>query len=174
MSHAGYTFPIVVAALMAGYSTTPLATPPAVPANLQAPAGAVAYLEALADGVQIYECSPGSDSMYRWALKAPRATLSDRSGGALGKHYAGPTWEARDGSTVVGEAKAQAPSPSSTAIPWVLLAAKSSSAAGTLSEVRFVQRVETVGGVAPAQGCSEATLKQQVEVPYTATYVFYR
>src|SRR5437016_7647191 len=30
-----------------------------------------------------------------------------RSGRSLGKHYAGPTWESVDGSTVVGEAKAR-------------------------------------------------------------------
>jgi hypothetical protein len=173
VNKAAYTR-LLIAVLVSGCTTSPVLTPPTVPANIQAPAGTVAYLEAFADGVQIYECSRGSDSTYRWALKAPRATLSDRAGAGLGKHYGGPTWEAADGSTVVGEAKAQTPSPTPAAIPWVLLAAKSSSTSGTLSSVKFVHRVATVGGVAPAQGCSESTLKQQVEVPYTATYVFYR
>ena len=77
-----------------------------VPAAIQVPAGAAAYLEVLANGVQIYECSLRPDSTYQWALKAPRATLSDTSGKAFGKHYAGPTWEAADRSLAVGEAKA--------------------------------------------------------------------
>ena len=145
-----------------------------VPAAIQAPAGAVPYLEILASGVQIYECSLRPDSTYQWTLKAPRASLSDKSGKTFGKHYAGPTWEALDGSLVVGEPKAQSPSPTPGAIAWVLLAAKSSSPSGVLSDVKYVHRLATVGGVAPAQGCSDSTIRQQVEVPYTATYVFYR
>jgi len=165
---------IPVAALIAGCANTPALAPPNVPASIQTPPGVAVYLKAYADGVQIYECSRKADSTYEWAFKAPQATLADSSGRVLGKHYAGPTWEANDGSTVVGEAKARDPSPTPTAIPWLLLAAKSTSGSGTLADTKFVQRVATVGGVAPAQGCSESTLKQQAQVPYTAAYVFYR
>lgn len=149
---------------------------PDVPATLRPPAGQVVYLEALATGVQIYECvsKPDAPSTYEWAFRAPEAALADRSGRSLGKHYAGPTWESVDGSTVVGEAKARDPGPKQSAIPWLLLGAKASSGGGTFGQAKSIQRVQTVGGVAPAEPCSAANARQVARVPYTATYYFYR
>jgi hypothetical protein len=132
------------------------------------------YLEALATGVQIYECSQKPDSSYEWAFKSPEASLADRSGRSLGKHYAGPTWESTDGSTVVGEAKAKDPGPKPSAIPWLLLTAKANTGAGTFSAAKSVQRLATEGGLAPKEACTGANLKQVARVPYTATYYFYR
>ncbi|HEU5296811.1 MAG TPA: DUF3455 domain-containing protein [Burkholderiaceae bacterium] len=163
-----------LATLFAGCAGSPPAAIPSVPASLQAPPGSHVYLEALATGVQIYECSARPDSTPEWAFKWPEATLSDRTGHPLGKHYAGPTWEANDGSAVVGETKARDPGPTTTAIPWLLLGAKSHSGVGTFTDTTFVQRIATVGGVAPAVGCDASTLKQQARVPYSATYIFYR
>src|SRR5258706_13754782 len=76
---------------VAGCATSQVTTPADVPAPLQAPAGQSAYVEALATGVQIYECAPkpGEPSSAAWTFRAPEATLSDRSGRALGKHYSG-------------------------------------------------------------------------------------
>jgi hypothetical protein len=124
--------------------------------------------------VQIYECTRKPDSTYEWAFKAPEATLTARSGQHIGKHYAGPTWEAVDGSTMVGEVKARDPGPTASAIPWLLLAAKSNSGVGTFANGKFVQRVTTVGGIAPTGGCTESTLKNEARVPYSASYFFYR
>ena len=164
----------ILATLFTGCAATPPVEVPSVPASLQAPPGSQVYLEALASGVQIYECSMRPDSTLEWAFKAPEATLSDRAGHPLGKHYAGPTWESNDGSAVVGEIKARDPGPTATAIPWLLLGAKSHSGVGVFANATFVQRVATVGGVAPAVGCDASTLKQQARVPYSAAYIFYR
>jgi hypothetical protein len=148
--------------------------PPEVPEALRPPPGQSLYLGALATGVQIYECSQKPDGSYDWVFKAPEAALADRSGRSLGKHYAGPTWESNDGSTVVGEVKARDPGPRASAIPWLLLAAKSNGGSGTFAAAKSIQRVDTVGGVAPAEACSAAKLKQVARVPYTAIYYFYR
>jgi hypothetical protein len=85
---------VPIAALLVACASPPHLAAPAVPPSLQAPAGSTLYLEALASGVQIYECSRKPDSTYEWVFKAPEATLTARSGQLLGKHYAGPTWEA--------------------------------------------------------------------------------
>lgn len=152
------------------------AAPPDVPPNLRPPAGEVLFLEALASGVQIYECAAKADqpTAYEWAFRAPEAALVDRSGRSIGKHYAGPTWESTDGSTVVGDVKARDPGPTPSAIPWLLLSAKTTAGTGVLSATRSIQRLQTVGGVAPAEPCGVANAKQTVRVPYTATYYFYR
>ena len=150
--------------------------PPDVTAPLRAPAGQSVFLEALATGVQIYECAAKADqpSAFEWVFRAPEAALADRSGRAIGKHYAGPTWESVDGSRVVGELKSRDPGPTPSAIPWLLLASKSISGTGVFSQTTSIQRVQTVGGVAPSEPCSAANAKQTARVPYTATYYFYR
>jgi len=149
-------------------------TIPDVPAAIRPPAGQTVYLEALATGVQIYECSRKGDSAYEWAFKAPEAALANRSGKSLGKHYAGPTWESTDGSTVVGQVAGRDPGPTATAIPWLLLSAKSNTGSGTFSAAKSIQRIFTAGGIAPAAPCAVASLKEVARVPYTATYYFYR
>jgi FtsP/CotA-like multicopper oxidase with cupredoxin domain len=156
-------------------TTTPVA-PPAAPAALQPPAAEQPFLEARGSGVQIYECAakPGQPTVFEWTFRAPEAALLDASGHALGKHYAGPTWEATDGSSVVGEVKARDPGPTATAIPWLLLAAKSTTGAGVFGKTTSIQRVPTVGGIAPAEPCNAATAAKIARVPYTARYYFYR
>jgi hypothetical protein len=159
-----------------GCASRPAVVPPAVPAQLRAPADQSVFLEALATGVQIYECAakPDQPSAFEWVFRAPEAALADRSGHSIGKHYAGPTWESVDGSTVVGEVKSRDPGPDKSAIPWLLLTGKSTTGAGILSRANSIQRIRTVGGVAPSEPCGPANANQIARIPYTATYYFYR
>jgi hypothetical protein len=164
---------LAAAALASGCATPP--TPPNAPAALQPPANLVLSLEALADGVQIYECrfAPESPGHYVWVLKGPETDLRSRSGSVIGKHYAGPTWQWKDGSKVVGVSTAHVDSPDGKAIPWLLLGAKSHEGEGKLSQVESIQRLDTTGGVAPTEPCTGARTNEAVRVPYTATYYFY-
>jgi hypothetical protein len=123
-----------------------------------------------AKGVQIYVCSI-KEGANEWRFKAPEAELTDAQGRPFAKHYAGPTWEALDGSKVVGEVLASEPAPKAGAIPWLLLSTKSSGS-GVLAGTRFAQRVNTSGGVAPTGACPTAGTERRVD--YTADYIFYR
>ncbi|WP_408196375.1 MULTISPECIES: DUF3455 domain-containing protein [Paraburkholderia] len=67
---------------------------------------------------------------------------------------------------------AQQPGETRASIPQLLLETHSTSGSGTLSAVRYVQRVHTVGGLAPTAPCS--TEHQAGSSPYLADYVFYR
>jgi hypothetical protein len=149
---------------------------PEVPGSLRPPSGETLYLEAHASGVQIYECSPRTDrpATYEWTFKAPEAALVDTAGHSLGRHFAGPTWESSDGSSVVGDVKSRDPGPSATAIPWLLLSAKATKGSGVFSATTSIQRVQTVGGIAPAAGCDASNASKIARVPYTANYYFYR
>jgi len=152
-------------------------SPPAVPGVLKAPADQEVFLEALASGSQVYECVTKSSQSggYEWTFRAPEAQLSSRLlGNNLGKHYAGPTWEAPDGSRVLGEVKERAPGSDATAIPWLLLNARATFGKGVFTQTRSIQRVATKGGITPIEPCSAANVNQFVRVPYTATYYFYR
>jgi FtsP/CotA-like multicopper oxidase with cupredoxin domain len=166
-------FPALCLTALAGCASAPPPAAPNVPAALRVPADQSLYLEAFASGFQVYECA-SKGAAYEWSFKAPEATLADRAGRALGRHYAGPTWQAADGSTVVGEVKARDPGPTPTAIPWLLLSAKANTGSGTLSSARSIQRVATVGGIAPNVACAAKNAGQVARVPYTATYYFYR
>ena len=119
-----------------------------------------------AKGVQIYECRTA-----KWVFIAPEAELFDRAGKKIGSHYAGPHWESADGSKIAGAVKARADAPAAGAIPWLLLGTKSVGAEGAFSKVTSIQRVATVGGVAPAGDCAQAGAKARVE--YTADYYFF-
>jgi hypothetical protein len=163
--------------LTAGCATTssPSTPSPAVPATLQVPATEVLLVQARAVGVQIYECQASKDdpNKFEWVFTAPEAQLFDHSGKQIIKHSAGPTWEATDGSAVVGEVVTKDNGPDAMAIPWLLLRAKSTSGHGLLSRVQFVQRINTLGGKAPAGGCSQLLLDSPVRMQYTADYLFY-
>ena len=145
-----------------------------VPASLRAPASQLMTLKARASGVQIYECraSKGDPSQYLWLLKAPDATLIDEAGRKVAKHYAGPTWEASDGSTVIGEVVARESSPDPKSIPWLLLKATSTTGRGQFSAVRSIQRLNTSGGAAPTS-CTAKQAGRELRVKYSADYYFY-
>jgi len=165
----------VLVALVAGTAPTWAGTIPLVPENLRTPATEVLSLAAEATGVQIYECNASKDepTRFEWIFKAPEADLFDKAGNKIGKHYAGPTWELNDGSKVVGEVKARDNGPDPTAIPWLLMSAKSTSGTGVFSQVKSIQRLRTVGGRAPTEACSKAQAGKVTGVAYKATYHFY-
>jgi hypothetical protein len=145
-----------------------------IPDSLKAPPTQLLALETHAKGVQIYECRASKDNpaRFEWVFVAPEAELFDTAGIKVGKHYAGPTWEAIDGSKVVGEVKAHDDGPDANAIPWLMLSAKSTSGSGMLARTVTIQRVRTVGGKAPAD-CGPAQAGKEARVAYEATYNFY-
>lgn len=148
-------------------------TAPAVPEALRVPSGQKPFLKALGKGVQIYTCKADTAGTFAWALKAPEAALLDDAGAPLGTHYAGPTWEAKDGSKTAGEVQAKVDSPDASTIPWLLLRAKSTGASGTFARTTFIHRLDTTGGRAPAGGCDAGKANSETRVDYTANYYFY-
>ena len=141
-----------------------------IPAELALPQGSTLLGKYAAKGVQIYVCRV-KGAASEWDFKAPEAELIDAQGRPFAKHYAGPTWEAADGSKIVGKVLANEPAPTAGAIPWLLLSTESSGS-GVLAGVRFVQRVNTAGGVGPTGACPTVGTEQRVD--YTADYIFYR
>lgn len=136
--------------------------------KLEVPEGNKVSFHTYAVGVQIYTWSGTA-----WVFQAPEALLysTDHHCGVVGIHYAGPTWESNSGSYVVGALLERA-TVDPTAIPWLKLAAVDSDGPGIFDGTTFIQRVNTVGGVAPAQ--AGHSVGEQAQVPYTAEYYFYR
>jgi len=145
-----------------------------VPGELAPGADRRLEMVVVATGVQIYRCDPRKDQpgRFEWAFQSPEAVLRDTGGKYLGKHYAGPTWEAEDGSKIVGTVEARRDAPTRTAIPWLRLSARSTGTAGLFSNVTTVLRIGTNGGV-PPDACTDLEQGTILRVPYTADYNFY-
>jgi hypothetical protein len=151
------------------------AEPDTTPDALKPPGTQTLALAAHGAGVQIYTCQSAKDdpARFSWTLSAPDAKIADKDGKPIGRHYAGPTWEASDGSKVVGDVVARDDGPDPSAIPWLLLRAKSTAGHGRFSAVTYIQRLHTVGGKAPAAGCNATAAGQELRVSYSADYNFY-
>ena len=142
--------------------------PPRLCESIQVPEGNIAVSHVYALGVQVYRWDGTA-----WVFVEPAANLfaDDNYRGQVGTHYAGPTWESNGGSKVVARRLAGC-SPSTSAIPWLLLEATSFEGLGVFNKVTYVQRVNTRGGLAPASPGS--VRGEEVRVPYAAEYYFYR
>ncbi len=162
----------VLLAGCAGGETPPLAI--AVPEPIKARPGETLARVVPAKGVQVYECRAvkDRDGAFEWGFVAPDAELFDTRGKKIGTHYAGPKWEAADGSIVSGAVKGRADAPQAGNIPWLLLGTTASGPQGSFSKVTGIQRINTVGGIAPASPCAQANLGSVARVPYTADYYF--
>ena len=132
--------------------------------------GETVMLTVHAEGAQVYDCKAGEGGKLTWQFREPIATLL-RDGMTVGRHYAGPNWEASDGSAVTGKAVANVPGTTPSDIPWLKLDVVAKRGSGVLSNVTTVQRTNTHGGVANGLCDKAGTF---YSVPYSADYVFLR
>jgi hypothetical protein len=140
-------------------------------------------------GTQNYVCVP-SGSGVAFTLFTPEATLFSDKGKQLTTHFFSPnpfeggivrvTWQdSRDTSTVWGKVTGSA-IVNADAIAWLKVQVKDVGAqdgptgGDRLTATTFVQRLNTVGGLAPSTGCSTSgDIGKKAFVPYTADYFFY-
>lgn len=177
-------------------------TPPVVPANLQVDAGSRVFLVGHALGTQNYVCSPSpaSPSGVAYVLFTPIATLFDNHGRQITTHFFSPnpnvadpntnpaviadgairpTWQAKDNSSVWVKLHANgSANVTPGALAWLLLdvagTAEGLGGGDLLTKTTQIHRVNTVGGLAPAQGCaSVADVGHSAFVDYAADYYFY-
>lgn len=145
-----------------------------LPEPVRVPAGLKQTMTTTGVGEITYECREKKDmaGAHEWVFVAPVATLYSPERKTVGKYYAGPTWEAADGSKVTGKQVAVAPAAPGS-IPLQLVKAEPAMGAGAMQGVAYIQRLNTKGGVAPAAACTSANKGQRQQVAYEADYVFY-
>jgi len=176
-------------------------TPPPVPADLQVPEGATAFLVGHAFGTQNYVCLPCPNpttpaaacpdaSGFAWLLFTPEATLFDKNK-QVTTHFFSPnpsengtiraTWQhSRDTSIVWGGqaiASTDARFVARGAIAWLKLpmagVQEGPTGGDTLTQTTFIQRLNTSGGVAPSRACTLANVGDKAFESYEADYFFY-
>jgi hypothetical protein len=170
--------------------------PPIVPDRIQVLAPNEVFLIGHATGSQNYVCVP-SGTGVDWSLFTPEATLFNDSIQQVTTHFFSvnpnpddrgairATWESsKDSSAVWAAATGVATFATDPAfvrpdaVAWLRLAAVGVEPGPTggdrLSRTTFIQRINTVGGLAPTTGCTQATdLGKRAFIPYTADYVFW-
>jgi hypothetical protein len=162
-------------ALLGSSAVSALATDmraPEVPPEIAVDEGNKVHFHGYALGFQIYTWN-GTD----WGSAVPRATLFDDDGNIVATHFGtpnGPGWRSNSGSEVVGKLPPKKALVDTNSIPWLLLSANApfTHGPGVLAATTFIHRVNTVGGVAPAE--AGTVIGQVAEVPYSADYFFYR
>ena len=145
-----------------------------LPEAVRVPAGQTMRMTTTGVGEITYECREKKDTAgaHEWAFVGPVATLYSGDRKAVGKYYAGPTWEANDGSKVTGQQLAVSPaSPGNS--PMQLVKTEPAIGAGAMTGVSYIQRLNTKGGVAPAMACDATSKGKRQQVAYEADYVFY-
>jgi hypothetical protein len=144
--------------------------------DLGIPAGQVKVFEfqTLPTSVQIYTCKASPTGAFSWVGPDPDAILVSQDKSLTVHHYKGPTWEATDGSIVLGSNAKHFRAARENSVDWLELTAKG----GTqkFAKVALIHRVETEGGVAPdpvMHSCDATHVGDQVRVPYSARYEFF-
>ena len=150
-----------------------------IPDVLNVPEGNKLVLQTFARGVQIYQVKRKTTdpNAFEWVNIAPSATLYAKPEfvNPVIDHFAGPSWQfikgPEKGETVVAT-RSQGITVDETAIQWLLLEAVKDRSTPN-NKITFVQRICTVGGLAPTTVPSEANLGQLDSIPYVASYLFY-
>lgn len=146
---------------------------PRVPPELAPPPGNALHAVLKAKGVQVYACRAGA-----WALVEPAASLTGATVRPARKataiHYRGPSWQSdQDGSLLEGDPDpatiVRVPSEHPDSIPQLRVTAKTARGGGLFGTVTYIQRIDTVGGVASGP-CTGSGTKA---VPYRAVYRFF-
>ena len=138
--------------------------------QLQVPAGSNISFHAFGVGFQVYRWDG-----TQWKFSNPEANLfADAGRNALvGTHFsapgAKPNWLTVSGSRVIGTLAARC-TVNTDAIDWVKLSAENSGT-GVFNQTTFIQRLNTVGGLAPTT--PGTVVGQEFKSPYTADYYFY-
>jgi len=196
------TVPAEPAAQHASYGRS--VTPPPVPDKLRVEKGFVPFLEGHGDGTQNYVCRPTANGGFAFVLFTPQATLFDDDLKQVITHFFSPnpaevntdptvvtdrqirvTWQAQDTSTIWAKLDQSATSATDPAfvakdaVAWLLLDVVNTqngpTGGDTLTAAKFVQRVNTSGGLAPSTGCALSTdVGKEAFVHYTADYIFYK
>ncbi|MDI1293952.1 MAG: DUF3455 domain-containing protein [Methylobacter sp.] len=144
-----------------------------IPEQIKVPQGYSPLLTVHAKGDQIYQCSLNQGE-YAWTMLAPDAKLFDEEGKLVGNHRAGPLWEYKEGSRVVGRVVNKIDKAPGKAISWLLVEVVSHKGDGLFSDVSFINRVNTNGGLPPSSGCTANHLGSEKRIAYTADYIFYQ
>ncbi|CAJ0755058.1 19822_t:CDS:2 [Entrophospora sp. SA101] len=164
-----------------------------LPEGIKIPEGHVFKFLLYGAGVQKYQCATNETTKAKfWAFVGPSAYLiNDIKKEKFKKEYrvayhffqekpvngGRPTWKSiieSDKSLVITAVRSQAPSPDDPAknVPWLVTQATHNEGPGAFSDVTYILRIATYGGIAPpASDCGTKYKEgQELSIYYTTQY----
>ena len=107
------------------------------------------------------------------AVRATEARARTSNGRHGPLSLRGPAWEAADGSKLTGKRVAVAPAAPGS-MPLQLVKAEAATGSGAMTGITYIQRVNTKGGVAPAEPCGASMAGSKKQVAYRADYLSFK
>lgn len=161
MLHSVRWFLLASAVTLTACSTSPISPPEKT----------VEVLRLEASGEQIFRCARDTQGWY-WKFQSPNAYLFDPiTNQAVAKHGFNFAFVHNDGSALSARIKSVEPKPGE--LSEALFVTKSNGVGGVFNGVRFVQRINTKGGM-PKSRCVEAQKDKYLRIPFTAEFIFYK
>ena len=166
---------------------------PLVPTEVQVDPGFRLFFIGHGDGTQNYVCLPAANGGFAFSLFTPQATLFNDFDQQVTTHFFSlnpdetgtpirATWEHSQDSSRVWAAAVGTSTDSRFVAPgavaWLKLEVRGDEPGPTggtkLNRTKFIQRINTAGGLAPSKGCATlADVGTKAFVPYQADYLFY-
>ena len=172
---------LAIAALVGMPALAALPAPSGLSAQLRAGANEEPAFMLSGSGVHIYECRVmandatvnAATNTFAWSFVAPDATLFEgsRSVARLSSPNLIESTSDRGGVSGLVRATQQAGGDN---LPWTAMQARPVGDSGQFAGVTSIQRVNTRGGMAPANGCNADTAGSETRVAYSADYYFYK
>jgi hypothetical protein len=128
-----------------------------------------------ARGTNLFQCKARVEdpNTHAWYFVAPEAILYEGTRPA-GTHRAVGQFESdSDRTSVFGMLRATQHGGADN-LPWAAMRAAPTGDSGMFGGVTTIQRVNTAGGVAPAEGCTAANAGNETRVNFSADYYFYK
>ncbi|MEN9560678.1 MAG: hypothetical protein RLZZ502_1889 [Pseudomonadota bacterium] len=148
-----------------------------LPESIQVGEGYKIAYEAVGLGTVLYRCTGLTEEgrrRYVWQFVGPDAKLLDREGVQVGTYTGPPTYfQLKDGSGTSANGM-RVSSNGAGNLTLQILEAHSSNGNGALTGVKFIQRINTKGGAAPANGCTVQNTGAEQKVQFQADYIYWR
>lgn len=129
-------------------------------------------MELQGKGTQLFQCVRDAKGLY-WKFVSPQAELVNANGVLIVRQGADFSFFAKDGSMLAAKITRWDESNDRNNLRDVLFTTQSRGKKGTLTGVRFVQRLDGKGGM-PLTRCSPSQLGSSLSVPFSARYVFFK
>jgi hypothetical protein len=128
-----------------------------------------------ASGTNLFQCRQRVEdpNAYSWFFVAPDLTLFEGSRTA-GSHNAASRFDSVSDRTSVFTLLGATQPGGVDNMPWAKLRAVPAGESGMFAGVTTIQRVNTAGGVAPAEGCNAASAGVETRVNFSADFYFYK
>ncbi|MDT5036692.1 MAG: hypothetical protein QOE03_1877 [Micromonosporaceae bacterium] len=136
------------------------------------PFNSSSFVASVVQGRQIYACTAQADGTFAYTQLNVSARLQTGIRHSFVADVTGPPqWVSRDGSSVTGTVLTRLPNGAGNIAELDLDLTQTGAKTGQLAGALEAERLNTVGGVAPAGAC-DATAHPTAEVDYQADYLF--